>query len=622
MKKTILFSLLMLVFFSVQAQWVNDPTTNNFIANSSSDAGEIYLSTDPVSGDTYVQWTQFASNGWSPFLQRLTYDGTPQWGREGIHINGQQFSSWSQGIAMVATTDGGVVSCFSNEAEKCIAVKINADGTFPWGEAGILLFGGSGGARTEIIACDDGGVWVLGADYTNSYLCYINSNGTAGPTITISDTSGKSCMFGQMVPTFDGNVFVVYEKEQWAYTYYYEKEIWVIGYDKNGNTISPDTKLMSAQTIGGSYIHYVVPDGLGGGYVYLWHPAIGEAFNTYVFHFDQYGASTFPSQDGTPVHSADPNNYYLDAYATVDPESHDLLIVYQQTDALTQSQCILLVNRINEIGETLWGDGIRVLDNGTIPCGGTRIDAFEYGDGFTVIYHKGTNQTGFESTVEAKGFDMECIPLWTTEMCTAAYPKTGDQNSTGFHGGQNIVAWVNSSSGGVYGQNIGQDGTMGEITPPNPPTPCYAPSNFQGEYVYTNVMFGPMVSWDAPEALPLHYNLYCETTGEVIEIDSEYTSYFEEREIGNYVYKLTAVYEDCESSYALTPEGADYVLVEVTSVPEENDDTIVTLLNVYNMNGQLVKTENTEQLSPGVYILQGLTQNGKLIYKKRIITKP
>jgi hypothetical protein len=604
----------------MQAQWVNNPESNTFIANSSADAGEIYLSTDPVSGDTYVQWTQFASNGWSPTLQRLTYEGVPQWGAAGVHIGGPVFSSYSQGIAMAATTDHAVVSCFSTEAGHCVAVKINADGSFAWGEQGVTLFGGHGGSRTELLAGDDGGVWALGTDNTNSYLSYINADGTLNPTITISDANGKICTFGLMVPAYDGNVFVVYEKESWAYTYFYAKEICVRGYTRDGELFAPDTQLMAEQTIGGSYCHYVVPDGLGGGYVYLWHPAIGGAFNTYVFHFDQFGVSTISDLNGIPVHSSDPSNFYLDAYATVDPNSHDLLIAYQQTDSYSQSQCTLLVNRITETGEKPWGEGVRILDNGTTPCGGLRIDAFEYGGGFAVIYHKGVNASGYQSTVEAKGFDMDCTPLWTTEMCSDPYAKTGDQNSTGFHGGQNIVAWVNSGSGGVYGQNIGQDGTMGEVIPPDPPTPCDAPTNFQGEYVYTNELFGTMLSWDAPETLPLHYDLYREGTKEVIEIAPENTSYFDEVGIGNYVYRLTAVYDDCESNYALTSNGADYVLIEVTSVPEDTEETIVTLLKVYNMKGQRI--DSTNELAPGMYIFQGLTQSGKLIHQKRIITKP
>lgn len=41
---------------------------------------------------------------------------------------------------MAATSDGGVVSAFhTSEGHNC-AVKINADGTYPWGEQGIILF--------------------------------------------------------------------------------------------------------------------------------------------------------------------------------------------------------------------------------------------------------------------------------------------------------------------------------------------------------------------------------------------------------------------------------------------------------------------------------------------------
>lgn len=620
MKKLSLLFLSLFALLSLQAQWVNNPNTNTFIANTSDDAGEIYLATNSVTGDTYVQWNQFFSNGWSPTLQRLNSEGTPQWGASGIHIGAHEFSSMSEGVAMATTTDGGVVSCFSAYDGFTYALKLNPDGTFAWGEQGVKLFGGLGFSRAEVIAGDDGGVWALGFDYSNLYLQYVNADGSLNPTVTISDNGGQKCMYGQLTLSYENRVFVTYEK--CGNGFYTDKQIFVAGYNTDGSQFSPETLLMSTQVFQVTYIHTAVPDGIGGGYVYLWHPGIGSVFNTYVFHFDQYGASTISSTNGIPVHSSDPYNFYLDAYATVDPESHDLLIAYQQTDADTQTQCTLLINRINEIGVVAWGDGIRILDNGTIPCGGLRIDAFEFGGGFSVIYHKGINQTGYQSTVEAKGFSMDGILSWTTEMCTNTYAKTGDQNSTGFHGGQNIVAWVNADTGGLYGQNIGQEGEMGEVLPPEPPTPCLAPTNFQGEYVYTSEMFGPMLSWEAPEIQPLHYNLYCEATKEVIEIDGQYTSYFEDKEIGNYVYRLTAVYDDCESDYALTPNGADYVLVEVTSVPETNDETIVTLLKVYNMNGQLVAKEHTDELSPGIYIFQGLTQNGKLIQQKRIIAKP
>ena len=77
--------------FTLQAQWIDDPVNNTFIVNSSSDAGEVYLSTDEVSGDTYLQFNQMRSNGWVPTIQRLSFDGVPQWDNNGITITSQTF---------------------------------------------------------------------------------------------------------------------------------------------------------------------------------------------------------------------------------------------------------------------------------------------------------------------------------------------------------------------------------------------------------------------------------------------------------------------------------------------------------------------------------------------------
>ena len=621
MKKLVLFLVGLFAFTALQAQWVDDPATNTFIANSSADAGEVYLSTDEVSGDTYLQFNQMRSNGWVPTLQRLTFEGIPQWGDNGITITGQTLSSWSEGVAMVATNDGGVVSCFSNEAGQSVAVRINADGTFPWGEQGITLFGGQGGSRTELLAGNDGGVWALGTDYNNTYLQYVNADGTLGPAITMGDGEHQY-MFGLMVPSVDNRVLVVFEKENWAYTYYYEKSIYVACYTREGEQIGNETLLMLPQTIGGSYCHYVVPDGEGGGYAYIWHPAIGGAFNTYVFHFDVNGISTISDQNGIPVHSTDPSNFYLSAYGTVDPVSHDLIIAYEQTDASTQSQSRIYMNRITATGERVWGEGILVADNNGSSYSEIKVDAFEDGSGFSIIYNQGD---GYNSTVEAKGFDMDGNQLWSKCMSSNSYSKAMCENSTGFHMGQNIVAWVNSSNGSVYGQNIGPDGNMGPIEPPV--ITCFPPENLEGEYVYDmeEQLFGVKISWIATETQPLHYNLYRYSEiykdQVIIEVEADDTSYFDECGLGQYTYQLTAVYEHCESDFALTPEGEDFVQIEVTGIEEKVDNRIINVLNVYNMKGQRISSNHMSELNTGVYILQGLAEDGRLVSQKVMVDK-
>ena len=619
MKKLLLLSMALASFVALQAQWTDDPVNNNHIVNCSSDAGEVYTATVPSTGDTYVQWNAFGSNGWSPTLQRLTFDGTPQWGNNGIHISGHEFSSMSEGVAMTATTDGCVVSCFANYDGFTYAVKIDPDGNFGWGEQGLQLFDGHGFSRAEVTAGNDGGFWALGFDYENLYLQFVGADGTMGPTTTISDNGGYKCMFGQLTLSDYNNVLLTYEKV--GSGFYTDKELYVIGVTPEGGIISPTELLMSSQTFQSTYIHHAVPDGMGGGYAYIWHPGIGQAFNTYVFHFDELGLSTISDLNGIAVHSSDPMNFYLDAYGTADPVSHDLIIAYEQTDASTQSQSRIYMNRITSTGEKVWGDGFLVADYVGDTYSDVLVDAFEDGSGFTVIYNKG----GYNSSIEAKGFDMDGNLLWSKQMSSSIYPRYMCENSTGFHSGQNIIAWVHSGNGGVYAQNIGPDGTMGPIEPPV--DPCYAPENFEGVYVYDDESqaFGVMLTWDAPETLPLHYNLYRYDLNVkeniVIEVPAEATSYYDEAAVGNYKYQLTAVYEHCESEFALTPNGEDNVVVLVTGIDEDSESEIVTVMNLYNMQGQCLGIKDVNELNTGVYILQGLTKDGRLVNRKIAVNR-
>ena len=425
-------------------------------------------------------------------------------------------------------------------------------------------------------------------------------------------------MFGQMVPTIGNSVLVVYEKESWAYTYFYHKELWVVGYSPDGVQIGPEVQLMNPYTIGGSYCHYVVPDGDKGGYAYMWHAGIGEAFNTYIFHFDEYGNSTISDLNGIPVHFTDPSNYYLDAYGTVDPVSHDLIIAYQVKDATTQSQDHIYMNRITSTGDKVWGEGILVADYTGVNYSEIKVDAFEDGSGFSIIYME-------DEYVQAKGFDMEGNLLWSKQISSSNYNKSFCENSTSFHIGQNIVAWVNSSNGNVYGQNIAPDGTMGPVEPPV--ITCLPPENFEGEYFYNmeEEDFGVNLTWTAPESQPLHYNLYRSGFSvketEVIEVDGNATSYYDSCGMGSYKYQLTAVYDDCESEYALTPLGEDYVIVVVTSISENTSGDMVTILRIFNANGQALSCKHLEELDNGLYILQGLTEDGRIVNRKIMVNK-
>ena len=617
MKKLSFLFLALVASFALQAQWVDDPASNTFIANCAHGASEVYVSTDITTGDSYVQWHYQGDNGWSPWLQRLDFNGVPQWPADGIHVTTPDFATWSPGYAMTAV-NGGVVTVFRTLGPHHWAVKINADGTFPWGEHGIVLFDGEGGGRSEVLSTyyfnHDNGIWALGTDMDSTYLQYINADGTLRPKATIKDPV-KKCSNGLLVPSENG-VFVVYSKHTLQGYTTYIKEIHVAGYNKNGELVFPETLLFGQQAVGASYVHYATPDNKGGGYVYQFHNGIGGAYNTYVTHFDETGTPTISDPNGIAVHSPDYTHYYTNAYATVDPMSNDLIIAYLQKDAASQSQHRIYVNRITATGEKPWGDGILVADYTGDSYSDIHVDANDATDGFVVTYSTG------QGYVEAVGYDNEGNLQWNTTMSSTSYSKAISDNTTGFYRGQNIVAWVNSDNGGVFGQNIGWDGTMGEVTPPAPVT-CDPPTDFQGEYFFeTNSDFGVHLSWTAPLELPLHYNLYftdpsgCTTT---IEADPNETEYLDQMSIiGDVTYQLTAVYEDCESGFALTPDGEDHVTIVITAIPENTEEEIVSILSVYTIKGQLVNAKDLNELSQGVYIVKGITDSGKTIIKKVI----
>lgn len=158
--------------------------------------------------------------------------------------------------------------------------------------------------------------------------------------------------------------------------------------------------------------------------------------------------------------------------------------------------------------------------------------------------------------------------------------------------------------------------------------PCYPPDKFGGEYVYNDATqtYGALLCWMMPEEeTPLHFNLIRRDPSsfdtDEIEVPGNATSYFDEVEAGYYMYQLTAVYEDCVSDFALTPEGMHFVSVHVTGVEENTNDEIVSILKIFNANGQSIATKNLKELGTGLYILQGLTQDGKLVSKKIVVNK-
>lgn len=464
MKKFFLILTCALTFGTVHGQWVDDPTKNTPLVQTKPDAEEIYLATNETTGDTYMQWNSDDTNGYAVNLQRIDVNGVAKWGEKGIHISSHQFDSFSQGYALALTSDNAIVSCFANIDNECIIMKFDQNGNTLWGENGISVFefpqDSYKCASIKLVAGNDGGVWVLADDIKNSYIRYIKADGTLNPTSVISDES-FNCSFGQLTLGDDNRVFLTFEKTDFSGAPAIKKELWVTSFATDGTMLSDPEQLMPQQTLFSNSNHKKISDGLGGGYAWICRSDNSAHFNTYVFHYDANGESTFSDPQGVPVHSPHPYYNFNNPFATVDPATHDIILAYrQQYDSLEVIYTRLYLNRITTMGEVVWGDGICITDFYGEEYKYPMIDIFPDGSGFMVCYQYGSGY----STIEALGFDMDGNQIWHTQMNSVLDAKTFTRNSTGFHNGQNIFAWANIENGIIYGQNIDKDGNMGAFT--------------------------------------------------------------------------------------------------------------------------------------------------------------
>ena len=481
MKKSLLFLIGAFAVSALQAQWVNDPATNTKLAPTSYKAGnEIYLRTHEATGDTYMQWNDLAPNGWSVNLQRINVNGVPQWGEAGIHIGSHQFGPWSDGFDMAVTPDNNAITCFANADKECIVMRFDKDGNALWGEQGISVFEfpeeSYGCSKVKLQAGTDGGVWVLADNLENTYLRYINADGTLNPTITISDEE-SICGFGLMTLGANETVFVAYKKmsPKNSPITSLNNEIWVASYNIDGTTATAPVQLMESKFFDQPLTHRMIPDGIGGGYAYICNDYVKDSIlfnnNVYVFHFDANGQSTFSDLQGVAVHSFDEETDYTEPSATVDPITHDIILVYFQVPIITDPQdehpeLRILANRITTTGEVLWGEGKLIADNeGEKNFLYPTIDIYPDGSGFMIMYGIASIVSNF-ATLEAYGYDMDVNQTWHTQMCSVHDTRNISENTTGFHNGQNIIAWTSELSGndGLIGQNIGLNGNMGPIT--------------------------------------------------------------------------------------------------------------------------------------------------------------
>ena len=195
----------------------------------------------------------------------------------------------------------------------------------------------------------------------------------------------------------------------------------------------------------------------------------------------------------------------------------------------------------------------------------------------------------------------------------------------------------------VVAHGEGFDNSSNEVCIEMPLLPCSAPRSLRRE----DPSSVAHIVWDAPEDRePDSYTvvIFNNLTNETSEVAGITNLFYEESiaiEVTDKSYKVKAVYPECESEYALTAEGEDYIRISNVSVGEQSlvnaklypnpttgrlsvEAEGMSEVGVYDMVGQCLmqmkanggRTEvDMSQLQNGIYFIKMNTAKGTVVHR-------
>ena len=194
----------------------------------------------------------------------------------------------------------------------------------------------------------------------------------------------------------------------------------------------------------------------------------------------------------------------------------------------------------------------------------------------------------------------------------------------------------------AHGEEFETSSNEACVTIPAPVLPCSAPSNLRREE--PSVM--AHIAWDAPEdRVPDSYTVVIinHQLNDTTYVTGLTELFYEEAiaiDITDKSYKVKAVYEECESEFALNANGEDFIRVTNLSVDEcqmnlklypnptsgqlSIEAVDMTLVSVYDLVGQCVMqmpakdsqaTLDMSQLQNGIYFVKVTTANGSVVQR-------
>lgn len=455
--------------FTASAQWSSDSTVNLQICDL---AGEQVLpKIQPTSdGGCFVSWFDQRSGSYCVYLQRLNYQGEPQFTENGLLVSDHPQQTWLVDYSMAVDNEDNAVLAFSDvrftEGELDVAVyKISGAGNFLWGPDGINLSdtteAGFEPNPSVAVTQDNNCVFSWGKSASAEVLIFqkLAPDGTKlwGNWGIVMESPDSDLSSPVLIPSGQDSVIAMWKNSTGSFpmtvTHLYAD---MFDIDGNGTWGSTPVLIYDGGAITPWSLPEMIPDGSGGA-VCSWYdaPSLSE-FNVWVQHLNKNGSILYP-MNGAQASTNSSDRLHMNPSAAFDPATGSSCVFWVETDG-NQNLFGLYGQMFDTAGNRQWSDsGLELL-----PLGGAQIsfaDAVLDENGIFVSYMIDTGGT----SLRVLKLNFDGTVQWGPITVSAASLGSKDDpvTCTGYSGSV-YFSWSDGrTDNGVYAQNIMDNGDMG-----------------------------------------------------------------------------------------------------------------------------------------------------------------
>lgn len=462
-------SAVLLLSLTAMGQWSPDSTQNLQICDLS---GEQVLPkiASTSDGGCFISWFDQRSGSYCMYLQRLSYQGIPQFPENGLLISDQPQQSWLVDYSIAVDSEDNAILAFSDVRSGAgdldvAAYKISSSGDFLWGENGINLSDTTetGFEPYPVVAVtgENNCVFAWGKSTSTDFLIFqkLAPDGTKlwGDWGITLESSSSNLSTPVLVPSGQDSVIAMWKNSTGSYpmtvTLLYADML-----DVNGDGTWGDTPVLIYSN--GAITPWNNPEMISdesGGAVCCWYdsPSLSE-FNVWVQHLTSDGSMLYP-MNGAQASTNSSDRLHMSPSAAFDPTTGQSCVFWVETND-NQNQYGLYGQMFSQSGDRQWTDGgleLQPLGDAQISYVDVVLDEY----GIFVSFMSDPSNTSFR--VIKLNFDGS-VQWGPVTVSAGSLGSKYDPVACKGYDNSVFLSWTdNRASTGIYAQNIMTDGALG-----------------------------------------------------------------------------------------------------------------------------------------------------------------